>query len=153
MTMLALLCMTVASAQQTVTSSRQPRQFDATTQTSLMAEKLGLSSDQKTKVEALNKEYAELFTRPQMRRATQGGSSTGERPELTDEQKAQMKANMEARRTKREEYNTKLKSILTGHFRAGAAMDNYSVAAHCVYRRCGLQNVVYGVITFFLFDA
>lgn len=65
MTMLALLCMTVASAQQTVTSSRQPRQFDATTQTSLMAEKLGLSSDQKTKVEALNKEYAELFTRPQ----------------------------------------------------------------------------------------
>ena len=78
-----------------------------------MAEKLGLSSDQKTKVEALNKEYAELFTRPQMRRATQGGSSTGERPELTDEQKAQMKANMEARRTKREEYNTKLKSILT----------------------------------------
>lgn len=113
MTMLALLCMTVASAQQTVASSRQPRQFDATTQTSLMAEKLGLSSDQKTKVEALNKEYAELFTRPQMRRATQGGSSTGERPELTDEQKAQMKANMEARRTKREEYNTKLKSILT----------------------------------------
>lgn len=113
MTMLALLCMTVASAQQTETNSRQPRQFDATTQTTRMTEKLGLSSEQQTKVEALNKEYAELFTRPQMRSAMQGGSSNGERPTLTDEQKAQMKASMEARRTKRGEYTTKLKSILT----------------------------------------
>lgn len=130
MTMVALLTMTAAVAQDN--ENRQRREFKKPTpeeMTNRMAENLKLDDKQKSKVLELNKEYeGVLMGGPGMGRgfgrgprgprpdgetgATKGNDQQKQRPqrpELTDEQKAQMKANME----KRQEYDKKLKKILT----------------------------------------
>lgn len=94
--------------------------------TERMAEQLSLTDDQKSQVLALNIEYKDVIGRPfgdpgfggpngprpdGVSGATNNGNppAQGNPPELTEEQKAKF----EEMRTKREEYNTKLKAILT----------------------------------------
>lgn len=120
LTMMALLTMTVAVAQDNEKGERKPhRQMTPEMMTERMAKDLNLTDAQKTKVLALNKEYQEIFKGPRMGRPRpprpQADAETSatqqqrpERPQLTDEQKAQMKEQME----KREAYNNKLKEVL-----------------------------------------
>lgn len=92
--------------------------------TERMAKELSLTDEQKAKVLKLNKEYQDVLAqnprqnnmRP--RRQPQADGATGateqqqqkrERPQFTDEQKAEMKQNIE----KRKAYNDQLKTILT----------------------------------------
>ena len=105
--------------------------------TERMAQQLELTDAQKSQVLALNTEYKDVIGRPfggpgmggpgmgrpngprpeggekpdGVSGATNNGNppAQGNRPELTEEQKAKF----EEMRTKREEYNTKLKAILT----------------------------------------
>ena len=130
MTMVALLTMTAAVAQDN--ERRERREFKKPTpeeMTNRMAESLKLDDKQKDKVLELNKEYESvLMGGPGMGRgfgrgqrgprpdgetgATQNNDQQRPRPqlpELTDEQKAQMKQQME----KRQEYDKKLQKILT----------------------------------------
>ena len=130
MTMVALLTMTAAVAQNNENGER--REFKKPTpeeMTNRMAESLKLDDKQKDKVLELNKEYESvLMGGPGMGRgfgrgqrgprpdgetgATQNNDQQRPRPqlpELTDEQKAQMKQQME----KRQEYDKKLQKILT----------------------------------------
>ena len=130
MTMVALLTMTAAVAQNN--ENRERREFKKPTpeeMTNRMAESLKLDDKQKDKVLELNKEYESvLMGGPGMGRgfgrgqrgprpdgetgATQNNDQQRPRPqlpELTDEQKAQMKQQME----KRQEYDKKLQKILT----------------------------------------
>jgi len=130
MTMVALLTMTAAVAQDG--EKRERREFKKPTpeeMTNRMSDQLKLDDKQKAKVLKLNKEYeGVLMGGPGMGRGMGKGprgprpdGETGatqkndeqkqrpQRPELTDEQKAKMKENME----KRQEYDKKLKDILT----------------------------------------
>ena len=132
MTMVALLSMTVAVAQQSDNNQgerRAPKQLTPEQMTERMAKDLNLTDAQKAKVTALNTEYKDVVAGPGMGRGHRGprpgakpDGQTGatqqqgkqmkakaERPQLTDEQKAQMKQQME----KRKEYDQKLKQILT----------------------------------------
>ena len=131
MTMVALLTMTAAVAQNNENGQRP--EFKKPTpeeMTNRMADQLKLDDKQKSKVLELNKEYESVLMGPGMggrgfgrgmgrgprpdgeSGATQNNNQQRQRtqmPELTDEQKAQMKQNME----KRQEYDKKLKKILT----------------------------------------
>ncbi|MBR1548723.1 MAG: hypothetical protein IJ637_08375 [Prevotella sp.] len=141
MTMVALISMTAAMAQQSDNNKgelRAPRQITPEDVTNRMAQQLSLTDDQKTKVLKLNNEYKDVLAGPGMGRGPRGPRPDGQtgatqqqgqqqdkssdkkaktndqqeqrqRPELTDEQKAQMQQNMQ----KRKEYNAKLKQILT----------------------------------------
>ena len=131
--MVAILSMATAVAQDNDKKERKaPKQPTQEEMVERMAQELNLTADQKTKVLALNKEYADVLGRPGMgrgghrggprpdgqtgatekqadKKADKKGDRKGQRPELTDEQKAQMKQQME----KRKEYDAKLKNILT----------------------------------------
>jgi hypothetical protein len=118
LTMVALMTITVAMAQNNK-GNQPPKQMTAEEMTTQMSSKLGLSEAQALKVKALNKEYSSVFQGPGKggKCPPKGNCSTskkpscgnGERPQMTDAQKTQMKQNM----AKRQEYETKLKSILT----------------------------------------
>ena len=126
--MTALLSMNVAFAQQSDDKSERkaPKKPTPEQMTERMSKELNLNDAQKAKVLELNKEYENVLAGPGMRgpRGHRPDANTGateqvkdkkqngERPalpQLTDAQKQQMKQHM----AKREEYNTKLKSILT----------------------------------------
>ena len=125
MTMVALLTMTAAMAQDAKSEKKAPKEPTAQEMTDRMAKDLGLDDSQKAKVLALNNEHKDVLRGPGMGRGRgprpdgQTGATAQqqdqqkqqkkERPQMTDEQKAKMKANME----KRKEYDTKLKQILT----------------------------------------
>jgi hypothetical protein len=134
MTMIAALTMTAAMAQQSDNQQRRaPRKMDAQQMTERMAKELGLDDSQKAKVLELNKEYQDVLGGPGMGRGPRGhhhgprpdslrqqktDGQTGaseqtaqrpKRPELSEEQKAEMKL----RQAKREEYDQKLNAILT----------------------------------------
>lgn len=111
--LVALFSMTVAMAQNE--NGRQPRKMDAATVTTMMTQKLGLNADQQKKVEALNKKYESVLrpgrggSRPQMNQSAGQNKESGQRPELSDEQKAQMKQRFEQRAA----YEKELKDILS----------------------------------------
>ena len=118
LTMVALLSMTSAMAQNDNKERKAPKQFTDEEMVDRMAQELDLTADQKTKVLALNKEYKDVLRGPGMGRGPRGPRPDGqsgatqqrpERPQMTDAQKAEMQKNME----KRKEYNEKLKNILT----------------------------------------
>lgn len=122
LTMVALLSMTAMMAQNDKKEGKAHKQPTAEEMVERMAKELNLTDDQKAKVLELNKEYKDVMRGPGMGRGPRGGrgprqdAETGatqqqrpERPQLTDEQKAEMKKNME----KRKEYDAKLKNILT----------------------------------------
>ena len=126
MTMVALLTMTAAVAQNNENGQRH--EFKKPTpeeMTNRMADQLKLDDKQKSKVLDLNKEYENVLT-PRMggfgrgrgrgpRPDAQSGATQNndqqrpQRPQMTEEQRAQMKQMME----KRQEYDKKLKEILT----------------------------------------
>lgn len=118
LTIVAALTMTAATAQEEKNEQREPRQITPEAMTDRMAKQLELTDDQKAKVLELNKAYADMFKGPGMRpqrpmgerRARpEGDNQERQRPQMTEEQKEAMKKMFE----KREEYNTKLKDILT----------------------------------------
>lgn len=111
--LVALLFMTMAMAQNA--NGRQSRKMDAATVTTMMTQKLGLNADQQKKVEALNKKYESVLrpgrggSRPQMNQGAGQNKESGQRPELSDEQKAQLKQRFEQRAA----YEKELKGILS----------------------------------------
>ena len=130
MTMVALLTMTAAVAQDNNSENRQRREFKKPTpeeMTTRMTESLKLDDKQQKKVLELNKEYENVLGGPGMGRGFgrgqrgprpdgQTGASQNnnnqqrpERPQMTEEQRAKMQQMME----KRQEYDKKLKEILT----------------------------------------
>lgn len=118
LTIVAALSLTAATAQEKKDEQREPRQITPEAMTDRMAKQLELTDDQKAKVLELNKAYADMFKGPGMRpqrpmgerRARpEGDNQERQRPQMTEEQKEAMKKMFE----KREEYNTKLKDILT----------------------------------------
>ena len=116
LTMVALATMTVAMAQNDFNgdnnkSGRKP--FTVKQHTEIMAEVLKLSDDQKAQLLSLNEAYKDVISRPGRRggrpKMDNTSNSEQQRPEMTEEMKAKMKEMKE----KRQEYDTKLKSILT----------------------------------------
>ena len=118
--LVVLFSMTVAMAQNA--NGRQPRKMDAATVTTMMTQRLGLNADQQKKVEALNKKYESVLrpgmggprlgkggARPQMGQGSVQDKNAGQRPELTDEQKAELKKSFEQRAA----YEKELKDILS----------------------------------------
>jgi hypothetical protein len=121
-TMIALLSMTAGMAQQSDNGNgerRGPRQMTPEDMTTRMTQQLNLTEDQQTKVLALNKEFQDMFQVPRGFRGEQRGQrgqqpdaqggAPQQRPQLTEEQREQMKQMME----KRQAYDKKLKEILT----------------------------------------
>ena len=120
LTMVALLSMTAMMAQDNNNGERKaPKQLTPEEMTEKMATDLSLTAEQKAKVLDLQKEYQDINRGPRMggmrgpRPQADGQSGATaqrpERPQLTEEQKAEMQKKMERRR----EYNDKLKGILT----------------------------------------
>lgn len=111
--MVALMSLTVAMAQ--TKDKKEPKKMTHSEMTAQMTSKLKLSDAQKTKVAALNKEYESVLQGPGMgdkqNDKTQAKSSEkkGSRPELTEAQKTKMKQ----QQAKRQEYDLKLKKILS----------------------------------------
>ena len=122
LTMIAILSMTVAMAQngERREGGREPRQFTPEQMTENLAGRLNLNDDQKAKLLELNTEYKDVVfggqrfggrnggDRPQ-RNENAGEGQRPQRPQLTEEQRAQWQERMK----KRQEYEEKLKSILT----------------------------------------
>lgn len=99
--------------------------------TDMMVNRYGLNDKQKEKLQKLNTEYADKLGGPGMgmRRGGHGGhgmrpgqrpeaggnapSREGKRPEMSEEQRAQMKQQMEQMRKNREAYGAELKKIMT----------------------------------------
>ena len=119
LTMVAVMTMSMAMAQDNNNNRKGPGRPDATSVTEMMTKQLELTSDQQAKVAQLNEKYKELFKGPGMRggrgfgKRPQDSGNQGQRPELTEEQKAQMKERMEKRQAQQKEYNAELKSILS----------------------------------------
>ncbi|MCH3995913.1 MAG: DUF4890 domain-containing protein [Prevotella sp.] len=114
LTFAALLSMTMVMAQgENGYGRKAPQQMTSEEMLSQMTNKLGLNNEQKTKVAALNKEYQDVFQRPNFGnfqgRNNNGSSNANGRPQMTDEMKAQMKERM----SRRQDYEKKLKGILS----------------------------------------
>lgn len=120
--MVALLSMTAVQAQESDKKQfRGPKQMTPEEMTERMSNDLKLTDEQKTKVLALNKEYEKVIGGPGMRgprpqkpdgesgATAQNDQKRPERPQMTDEQRQEMKQRME----KRQEYEKKLKEVLT----------------------------------------
>ena len=114
--MVALLSMTAMMAQDNNNGERKaPKQLTPEEMTEKMATDLSLTAEQKAKVLVLQKEYQDINRGPRMggmrgpRPQVDGQGQRPERPQLTEEQRAEMQKQMERRR----EYNDKLKGILT----------------------------------------
>ena len=115
--MVALMTLTVAQAK-TQTKSAPQKKMTHSEMTTQMTSKLKLSDAQKTKVAALNKEYESVLqggpgmnddksSKQQAKKSDD--KKKGSRPEMTDAQKTQMKQ----QQAKRQEYELKLKKILS----------------------------------------
>ena len=123
LTMVALLSMTAMMAQNNDKGERKaPKEMTPEEMTEKMAKDLSLTPDQKTKVLALHKEYQDIHKGPRMgghrSQKPQTDGETGateqkrpERPQLTEEQKAEMQKQME----RRGEFEKKLKEILNAN--------------------------------------
>ena len=126
MTMVALLTMTAAVAQNNENGQRP--EFKKPTpeeMTNRMADQLKLDDKQKSKVLDLNKEYESVLMGGMGRGFGRGqggpgfggggfqGGQQGQRPQLTEEQRAEMQKQMQERQEKRQEYEKKLQKILT----------------------------------------
>lgn len=120
--MIAILSMTVAMAQNDDRrdGNRGPREFTPEQMTDNLAGRLNLNDDQKAKLLELNKEYKDVLRGPRMgggpgngnrppRNESAGEGQRPQRPQMTEEQRAQWQERMK----KRQEYEEKLKGILT----------------------------------------
>ena len=143
MTMVALLSMTVAVAQQH--DGQQRREFKRPTpeqMANMMAQRLGLTDEQAQKLAQLNKEYEDVLAGPMMRRGQRGPRPDGETGATQQDDKQakkdkkvkkdkkdknleqgqrpqrpelteEQKAAMAKQMEKRKEYDEKVKGILT----------------------------------------
>lgn len=118
MMMVALLTLTVVMAQGENRERRAPKKMTPAEMTKRMVKDLNLNDKQKTQVQALNEQYKDYLNGPGMggQRPPKPDSEPGaapqqerQRPQMTEAQKAQMKQY----KAKREEYDKKLKAILT----------------------------------------
>lgn len=122
LTMIALLSMTFAMAQndEKRDGGNGPKQFTPEQMAENLAERLKLNDDQKAKVLQLTTEYKDYLRFPGMGGQRNGnrpgrnenageGGQRPERPQMTEEQRARFQENMK----KRQEYEEKLKGILT----------------------------------------
>lgn len=118
LTMIAILSMTVAMAQndEKRDGNRGPRQFTPEQMVENLAGRLNLNDDQKAKLLELNTEYKDVLGGPRWGGRNGGNrpqrnenAGEGQRPQLTEEQRAQWQERMK----KRQEYEEKLKGILT----------------------------------------
>jgi Spy/CpxP family protein refolding chaperone len=127
LTMIALISMTAAMAQQSDNNRERkaPQPPTAEQMTDRMAQTLNLNDDQKARLLKLNTEYKDVLRGPgRMGRGQRGPRPDGttgasqqqsqqrerpNRPELTEEQKKEMAARME----KRQKYDEEVKKILT----------------------------------------
>ena len=121
--MIALLSMTFAMAQNDARreGGNGPRQFTPEQMAENLAERLKLNDDQKAQVLQLTTEYKDYLMRGPSMRGQRNGNRPGrnenageggqrpERPQMTEEQRARFQENMK----KRQEYEEKLKGILT----------------------------------------
>lgn len=124
--LIALVILTLTASAQS--DGNRPQRPTPEQITDRMAEQLSLTDAQKSQVLALNTEYQDVIGGPGFGHGRPGGphgqhnnpdgvsgatdnsnANHHQRPELTEEQKAKF----EEMRAKRDEYNTKLKSILT----------------------------------------
>ncbi len=124
-TLVALLSMTTAMAQDKNGAPQPPKKKTHQEITTEMNTQLKLSADQKTKVAALNKEYQDVLNGPgpggpggpgmgkgnSSKNGNKAGNSDGrpEPPKMTDAQKKQMQQH----HAKRQEYEKKLQGILS----------------------------------------
>ena len=124
MTMIALLTMTAAVAQNNENGQRRFQRPTPEDMTNRMADQLKLDDKQKSKVLDLNKEYESVLMGGMGRGFGRGqggpggaggfqGGQQGQRPQMTEEQRAEMQKQMQQRMEKRQEYEKKLKEILT----------------------------------------
>ena len=118
LTMIAILSMTVAMAQNDDRrdGNRAPREITPEQRTENLAGRLNLNDDQKAKLLELNTEYKDVLGGPRWGGRNGGNrpqrnesAGEGQRPQLTEEQRAQWQERMK----KRQEYEEKLKGILT----------------------------------------
>ena len=105
MTMVALLSMTVMMAQTGNGDNKAPKKMTHEEMTTQMSSKLKLTDAQKTKVAALNKEYQDYMmpAPPQQnegQKSAKGSKTEQKKPSNKDQ-------------SKRQEYEKKLKKILT----------------------------------------
>lgn len=106
--MVALLSMTTAMAQPS--DRKAPKKMTHQEMTTQMTSKLKLNDAQKAKVAALNKEYQDILMPPEPPKKADG--SRPEPPKM-DGNKAMPKKPDSKHMTKRQEYEKKLKQILT----------------------------------------
>ncbi len=121
LTMLAMLTMTAVMAQSNDKERKAPKQMTPEEMTTRMTKELSLTADQKSKVLSLNKEYQNYLGGPGMGgpkgprpdgNAKNSSSDKQQRqapPQMSESEQKQMKQNM----AKRQEYDQKLKSILS----------------------------------------
>jgi len=113
--MMVAACMTTAMAQNQQCNQQPPKQMTADERTEQMVSKLGLNDTQAAQVKELNNNYQDIFKgpngggRPPRMDGNNQNSKPSAPPQMTDEQKARM----EQMKTKRTEYETKLKAILS----------------------------------------
>ena len=106
--MMALLTMTTAMAQPS--DRKAPKKMTHQEMTTQMTSKLKLNDAQKTKVAALNKEYQDILMPPEPPKNADG--SRPEPPKMHGD-KGMPKKPDSKHMAKRQEYEKKLKSILT----------------------------------------
>ncbi len=104
--MVALLSMTAMMAQTNNGERKAPKKMTHEEMTSQMNSKLKLSSDQKTKVAALNKEYQDYLMPEPPQKPEGDKNSNSKKPDQKPSTNGQNQA-------KRQEYDKKLKQILT----------------------------------------
>jgi len=111
LTMVALLSMTAMMAQTTGRERKAPKKMTHEEMTTQMTSQLKLTDAQKTKVAALNKEYQDyLMPEPPQKPNGQAGNSGEKAKQKKAGDKKQSVGNHQA---KRQEYEKKLKTILT----------------------------------------
>ena len=109
MTVLAFLSLTVALAQSNNAERKAPRKMTHEEMTTKMVSQLKLNDAQKTKVAALNKEYQDyLMPEPPQ---GEGPDKNGEEPDM--KKPGNKKPGTDNHQGKRQEYEKKLKKILT----------------------------------------
>lgn len=81
--------------------------------TDAVVKKYGLDETQAKKLLELNTKYASTMGQHMMRRGGQRGGNNGQRPELTDDQKAKMQERAQKMQEQRKAYEAELQNILT----------------------------------------
>ncbi|MBO5591925.1 MAG: DUF4890 domain-containing protein [Prevotella sp.] len=111
LTMVTLLSMTAMTAQTSNGERKAPKKMTHEEMTTQMVSQLKLNDAQKTKVAALNKEYQDyLMPEPPQKPEGQAGSDGDKAKQKKAGNKKQSAGNHQA---KRQEYEKKLKTILT----------------------------------------